>query len=413
MAVDIQDEYTLTNDGIDIGRDGNVTPWEETPWSSGTDFQRSTTQTIDTFDLGGRSFEVTRRPDRLNRGDGYTYDVIPTDGGETPMALDTTMTSREQVEENIQRYTENQTQGKENKQKVQELGNGWTVWTYVDDDGRQLWYIKTNDGQYVDDSGRKWNRQRAFASKSDLRTAIEAVKKDLREQNRGRENTKERVQTLDNGYEVWAYIDEDGNQRWYVKTGDGYLQADGSTSSNFHAFSSQPKMETVITDATTADAVAKLGYGWVLTETPEGEFTVAGRDENGRVYLEDDGATTSSETSFASKETARKAFRRWREENVGSKREEVNETREEQSEEFKEVLEQQGSGGGGVDVEVESSADDSGTSNGGGSSAKGGGSGPPTAFPSVETTSSAPATGEIPTAALAGVALVIGAVMLR
>jgi hypothetical protein len=335
-VVDWTEGYGITSDGIDIGDDGNVTPWSETPWNSSIDFERSTRNLVQTEEVGGRTFEVYAEPDRLGRGPkGLNYDVEPADGGEKPEAFGSVMTSRKQVRERFERYA------------------------------------------------------------ADLKEQAA----ETRDANRGREDTEKKVQTLENGWVVWTFVNESGEQRWYVKTDDGYLQSDASTSSSFYAFSSQSAMESAITDATTPESIAELGYGWVLSETPDGEFFVAGRKDGGRVYLEGDGSTVSKKQTFASKKKARRAFRRWEDENVAAKREEANAARMEASEEFTEALEQRrGERGSGTTVDVETSKEGSGATT--------------TGTPTVST-ATAPEFDEIPVAAVGVLAVVLGLYLLR
>jgi hypothetical protein len=341
--VDWTNGYTITSDGIDIGRDGNAVPWSRTPWSSGIDFEESTRNLVQTTTVGGRTFEVYAEPDSLGRGPkGLSYDVEPADGGESPFPFTSVMTTETQVKEAFTEYAESlkeEKRGKEEtKQKVQTLENGWVVWTYVDEDGRQLWYIKTDDGQYVDNDGRKWDRQRAFDSESDLRRAIEKVREEFVY---GRENSEKKVQTLDNGAEVWTFVNEDGDQRWFIETTESkYVKEDGSTASSFVSLSGQPAVQDAVEawisdrrnqNMTELEKVEELDNGWILavdsgcgSGTGKGmvgacvvEYLVVGRTSEGKVYLNSDGSETSSRTSFASKKRARQAFRRWESETSG------------------------------------------------------------------------------------------------
>jgi uncharacterized protein YbcI len=254
------------------------------------------------------------------------------------------MTSEAQIKEAFAEYVESlkeEKRGKkETKQKVQTLENGWVVWTYLDDDGRRLWYVKDGDGRYIGEDGERWDKQRAFEAKSGVRGAIKEAARELRQSKRGREKTKEKVQTLENGWSIWGYIDKSGERRWYVKTDSGYLNPDGTTSSSFRALSSQSEVRAAIKNATSPDTISSLGYGWVLSQTPDGRFFVLGRKEDGVTYLEEDGSMSPTKKTYASKKRARHAFRRWRSETVGERRAEANKKRMEQSEEFQERIDQ-------------------------------------------------------------------------
>lgn len=341
--VDFTDGYTITSDGIDIGRDGNAVPWSRTPWNSSTDFERSTRNLVQTTTVGGRTFEVYAEPDRLGRGPkGLNYDVVPADGGEKPGAFRAVMTTREQVRNSIREYVEDVRRGEDDtKQKTQTLDNGWEVWTYVNEDGEQRWYVKTAENEFLQPGGSKSSDRHNYTSQSAVQDAI-------RQGTGGRERTEQKAQTLENGWGIWTYTTTGGKQRWYVRTDTSdatspdvltYLQPDGSKSSNFHAFKTRSAMESAISQGTDTPQ-GSLGYGWQIVETPDAKFYVVGRKEDGKVYLEDDGSTVSKKTTYASKSKARRAFRRWRDENVGDVRQKNNEARLEQSERFREAIEQ-------------------------------------------------------------------------
>lgn len=228
-------EFRLASDGIDLGRDGNVVPWSGTPWSSSIDFRESTTSTVETLSVGGRTFEITARPDPLDRGDGIQYDVNAVDG-ETPESLDDlAMTEIEDVRRGIRTYVEER-------------------------------------------------------------------------------------------YEESTETETDPRQRVLTAGGDS--------------------TESRVVDTST------LGYGWALVETREGTFYVTGRTEDGTVYLSTDGEMQDERRAFASKDRARQAFRRWRDENTGDRREEATEARLKRSEKVVEFLRQRSDDEPEVEVET-------------------------------------------------------------
>jgi len=104
-------EFELKNDGIDLGRDGNVTPWSRTPWTSGFDFREKTTVTVSGIQLPDETLKITARPDFFDRGIGWKFVVTNAETGESPPYFERLLISsvedRFGLREQMSRYVEN------------------------------------------------------------------------------------------------------------------------------------------------------------------------------------------------------------------------------------------------------------------------------------------------------------------
>lgn len=69
-------EYSLEQEGIDIGDNGTVTPWENTPWTDGFDWSQKTTVTVSGIQLPDETITIEAEPDSLDRGTGWLYTIL-------------------------------------------------------------------------------------------------------------------------------------------------------------------------------------------------------------------------------------------------------------------------------------------------------------------------------------------------
>ena len=292
--------FELKNDGIDLGRNGNVTPWSQTPWSSGFDFREKTTVTVSGIQFPEETLKITARPDHLNRGIGWKFNVINTETGESPPYIgDVLIKSIEGnfgLREKMSNFVENNYSHLKDgggsdpsypgMEVLEELKYGWVL----------VEAPPENDGGYTSQIQNYLVIGQRDGSRVYLNGKGEIVDDEYRF------NAENMAKTAYN--------------RWLDR---------------------QERLEV--------EVVERLEYGWVIAvERPNDEYLVSGQQGGSRVYLNSQGEVVSDKNLFPSKSRARRAFRRWRdrrEGNISEARSELNETMRERAEQFETLEEQQ------------------------------------------------------------------------
>ncbi|MDZ7689241.1 MAG: hypothetical protein U5J64_11140 [Halobacteriales archaeon] len=243
-------EFELKNDGIDLGRDGNVTPWSRTPWTGGFDFREKTTVTVSGIQLPDETLKITARPDSFDRGIGWNFVVTDAETGESPSYFERLLISSVEdsfgLREQMSRYVENNylhlkddgggdgetdpAPTPPSMEVVEELGSGWVL--VVKRPGSQssssseyLVFGKQGGSEvYLNAQGEVIDEEHLFASKKRARKAYRRWR-DRREGNIS-EARSELNETMRARAEKFETLEEQQEQQSNVVTESNVVEGD-------------------------------------------------------------------------------------------------------------------------------------------------------------------------------------------